>query len=44
MGFSDLLSSSRGPGVIGVLVALLVLGGFGTLFVVFDDNMQGGGK
>ena len=45
MGFSDLLTSSRGPGVIGTLLALLVLVGFGTLYMfVFDDSMQGGGK
>jgi chromosome segregation ATPase len=42
MGFSDLLSSSRGPGIIGTLVALVVLGGFGLLFFfVFDEGMQG---
>jgi hypothetical protein len=45
MGFSDLLTSSRGPGVIGTLLALLVLVGFGTLYMfVFDEGMQGGGK
>jgi uncharacterized coiled-coil DUF342 family protein len=45
MGFSDLLTSSRGPGVIGTLLALLVLVGFGTLYIfVFDEGMQGGGK
>ncbi len=45
MGFSDLLTSSRGPGLIGTLLALLVLVGFGTLyFFVFDESMQGGGK
>ena len=45
MGFSDLLSSSRGPGVIGTLIALLVLGGFGALFFVFDKDMErAGGK
>ena len=43
MGFSDLLTSSRGPGVIGTLLALLVLVGFGTLYIfVFDEGMQGG--
>ena len=43
MGFSDLLTSSRGPGVIGTLLALLVLVGFGTLYMfVFDEGMQGG--
>jgi hypothetical protein len=45
MGFSDLLSSSRGPGIIGTLIALLVLGGFGALFFVFDKDMEkAGGK
>ncbi len=43
MALSDLLSSSRGPGIIGTLIAILVLGGFGTLFVVFDKNMQDDG-
>ena len=38
MGFSDLLSSSRGPGIIGTLLALLVLVGFGSLYMfVFED-------
>jgi len=45
MGFSDLLTSSRGPGVIGTLLALLVLVGFGTLYIfVFDEGLQGGQK
>ncbi len=45
MGFSDLLTSGKGPGVIGTLLALLVLVGFGTLYIfVFDEGMQGGGK
>jgi hypothetical protein len=45
MGFTDLLSSSRGPGVIGTLIALLVLVGFGTLYLfVFDEGLQGGQK
>jgi hypothetical protein len=43
--FDDLISSSRGPGVIGTLVALLVLVGFGTLFLfAFDDDFRGGDK
>jgi hypothetical protein len=43
MGFSDLLTSSRGPGLIGTLLALLVLVGFGTLYIfVFDEGLQGG--
>lgn len=45
MGFTDLLTSSRGPGVIGTLLALLVLVGFGTLYMfVFDEGLQGGKK
>lgn len=45
MSFSDLMSSSRGPGVIGLLLALVVLFGFGGLyFLVFDEGMQGGGQ
>jgi hypothetical protein len=45
MGFTDLLTSSRGPGVIGTLLALLVLVGFGTLYIfVFDEGLQGGDK
>lgn len=43
MAFSDLVSSSRGPGVIGTFIALIVLGGFALLyFLVFDESMQGG--
>ena len=45
MGFSDMMSSSRGPGVIGTLMALLVLVGFGLLYLfVFDSELQGGGQ
>lgn len=45
MSFSDLMSSGRGPGVVGLLMALLVIGGFGGIYVfVFDKEMQGGGK
>lgn len=45
MGFTDLMSSSRGPGVIGTLMALLVLVGFGILFVfAFDEGLQGGDR
>jgi hypothetical protein len=33
MSFTDLMSSSRGPGLIGTLMALLVLVGFGTLYL-----------
>lgn len=43
MSFSDLMSSARGPGVIGMLLALVVLIGFGVLFVfAFDEGAQGG--
>lgn len=38
------MSSGRGPGVIGMLMALLVIGGFGVLFLfAFDSEMQGKG-
>lgn len=38
------MSSGRGPGVVGLLMALLVIGGFGAIYVfVFDKEMQGGG-
>jgi len=43
--FDEMMSSARGPGVIGTLMALLVLVGFGALyFFVFDESMQGGPK
>lgn len=43
MSFTDLMSSSRGPGVVGMLMALFVLLGFGLLFVfAFDEKFQGG--
>jgi hypothetical protein len=42
MSFSDLMSSGRGPGVIGMVMALIVLLGFGFLFMfAFDDGLQG---
>jgi chromosome segregation ATPase len=42
MSFTDLMSSGRGPGVIGMLLALVVLVGFGVLFVfAFDEGFQG---
>lgn len=42
---TDLLTSSRGPGVIGALIALTVLVGFaGLAFFAFDPRFQGGGK
>jgi hypothetical protein len=43
MAFTDMMTSARGPGVIGMLIALLVLLGFGTLFIfAFDEGAQGG--
>lgn len=43
MSFSEMMESGRGPGVIGMLLALLVLAGFGVLFVFsFDEKLQGG--
>ena len=42
MSFSEMMQSARGPGVIGMLMALFVLIGFGFLFVfAFDDKLQG---
>ncbi len=44
MSFIDLISSGKGPGVIGMLMAVLVLLGFGALFTfAFDEGLQGGG-
>ncbi len=38
-----MMTSARGPGVIGMLMALVVLIGFGVLFMfAFDEGMQGG--
>lgn len=43
MSFSDMMSSGRGPGVIGMVMALMVLLGFGLLFMfAFDEGLQGG--
>jgi hypothetical protein len=43
MAFTDMMSSGRGPGVVGLIMALFVLIGFGILFVfVFDEDFQGG--
>lgn len=43
MSFTDLMSSGRGPGVIGMIMALIVLLGFGVLFMfAFDEGAQGG--
>ncbi len=45
MSFSDMMSSARGPGVIGTLLALVVMAIFVMLFVfAFDDRFQGGGQ
>lgn len=42
MSFSEMMQSARGPGVIGMVMALFVLLGFGLLFVfAFDDRLQG---
>jgi chromosome segregation ATPase len=42
MSFSDMMSSGRGPGVIGMVMALIVLLGFGLLFMfAFDEGFQG---
>lgn len=38
MSFGDLITSSRGPGVIGLLLAMLVLVGFGALSLMAIDN------
>ena len=45
MSFSEMMSSARGPGVIGTLMALAVLAIFVMFFVfAFDDRFQGGGQ
>ncbi|MBC7980073.1 MAG: hypothetical protein H7Y36_05875 [Armatimonadetes bacterium] len=44
MSFSDLLSSAKGPGVIGMLLALVVLMGFGTLYMFALDGGSGGAE
>jgi hypothetical protein len=45
MSFSEMMESGRGPGVIGMLMAVAVLAIFGALFVfAFDEQFQGGGK
>ena len=45
MPFNDLFSSAKGPGVIGMIMALIVLIGFGLLFMfALDEGSQGGGK
>lgn len=40
--FDDMLSSSRGPGVIGTLLAMLVLVGFGGLYFLVEDDSGDG--
>ncbi len=43
--FEDMFSSSRGAGFMGTLLALVVLVGFGSLYMfVFDEGLQGGSK
>jgi hypothetical protein len=45
MAFNDLFSSAKGPGVIGLIMALIVLLGFGGLSILaLEDGAQGGGK
>ncbi len=40
---TDLLTSSKGPGVIGTLLALVVLVGFGSLMLLVNDTSAGSG-
>ena len=40
MSFSDMMSSGRGPGVIGMIMALVVLLGFGLLFMYASDETE----
>lgn len=45
MSFSEMMESGRGPGVIGMLLALVVMAIFVILFIfAFDEKFQGGGK
>lgn len=45
MSFTDLMSSERGPGLIGMMMGLFVLLGFGILFMfAFDEGSQGGDR
>ena len=44
MSFSDMMSSGRGPGVIGMVMALIVLLGFGLLFMYASDESERGGQ
>jgi HAMP domain-containing protein len=42
MSFTEMMESGRGPGVIGMLLALVVIAGFGVLFMfAFDEGLQG---
>ena len=44
MSFSDMMSSGRGPGVIGMVMALVVLLGFGLLFMYASDETERTGQ
>ncbi len=44
MLFDDLFSSAKGPGVIGTIMALIVLLGFGLLFMLASDQGFKGGE
>ena len=44
MSFSDMMSSGRGPGVIGMVMALVVLLGFGLLFMYASDETERAGQ
>ncbi len=45
MSFSEMMSSARGPGVIGTLMALAVMAIFVLLFIfAFDERFQGGAQ
>lgn len=44
MSFSDMMSSGRGPGVIGMVMALIVLLGFGLLFMYASDETERTGQ
>ena len=44
MSFTDLMSSARGPGLIGMALAIIVLCGFGVLAMFsLEERFQGGG-
>lgn len=45
MSFSEMMESGRGPGVIGMLMALVVMAIFVMLFIfAFDERFMGGGQ